>query len=112
MVSCADATPPGRCAASFEAVGPAHADAVALARAATDEVTRMFVASEWPGGGVGRRLLAELERAAAELGCELVRLDTGDRQLAALALYRSAGNGEIQAYNVQPGALHWTVTAD
>ena len=141
----------------FEAVGPTHPDAVALARAATDEVTRMyadldltyapslerllaerggtvlvayaaerpiacgavrlldprtaeikrmFVASEWRGRGVGRRLLAELERAATELGCELMRLDTGDRQLAALALYRSAGYDEIEAYNVQPGALH------
>ena len=67
----------------------------------------MFVASESRGRGVGRRLLAELERAAAELDCELVRLDTGDRQLAALALYRSAGYDEIDARNVQPGALHW-----
>jgi GNAT superfamily N-acetyltransferase len=142
----------------FESVAPTHADAIALARAATDEVThmyadldlsyapslerllagrggsvlvayaaeqpvacgavrlldprtaeikRMFVASESRGRGVGRRLLAELERAAAELGCELVRLDTGERQLAALALYRSAGYDEIEAYNVQPGAVHW-----
>jgi GNAT superfamily N-acetyltransferase len=59
------------------------------------------------GRGVGRRLLGALELAATDLGCERMRLDTGERQFAALALYRSTGYAEIDPYNVQPGAAHW-----
>ena len=86
---------------------PVACGAVRLLEAETAEIKRMFVVAGRRGCGVGRGLLAELERAAAELGCDRVRLDTGERQLAALALYRSAGYSEIAAYNVQSGASHW-----
>lgn len=54
-----------------------------------------------------RRLLGALEDAALELGWRTVRLDTGDRQPEALALFRSAGYREIPDYNANPYASYW-----
>jgi ribosomal protein S18 acetylase RimI-like enzyme len=59
------------------------------------------------GRGLGRRLLRALEEAAAELGWHTVRLDTGDQQPDALALFRSAGYREIPDYNANPYASYW-----
>ncbi|MFL5870609.1 MAG: GNAT family N-acetyltransferase [Solirubrobacterales bacterium] len=71
------------------------------------EIKRMFVSPAWRGRGIGRQLLSALEREATELGCPFARLDTGDRQHAALALYRSAGYEPIDDYNGNRGATHW-----
>ena len=132
----------------FERTGPADPDAVALAKAMTDEghltyadrgliraqelsellgpddlvlvgridgeavacgalralepgigeIKRMYVAPEHRGRGLGRRVLSALEAEATAMGFERLRLDTGDRQTAAIALYRSAGYRPIPAY--------------
>jgi GNAT superfamily N-acetyltransferase len=71
------------------------------------EIKRMFVVRSRRGDGLGRRLLAELEQHAGELGCTRVRLDTADRQTAALAMYRSSGYVEINDYSGNRGAAHW-----
>jgi putative acetyltransferase len=55
------------------------------------EVKRMYVRPGWRGQGLSRRLLARIEEEAEALGLTLVRLETGIRQPAALALYESAG---------------------
>jgi GNAT superfamily N-acetyltransferase len=55
------------------------------------EIKRMFVSPAYRGRGIARRLLAELERLAALRGYSAVRLETGDRQPEAIALYESAG---------------------
>jgi putative acetyltransferase len=55
------------------------------------ELKRMYVAPEARGLGVGRRLLAALDAAAAAEGRPVLRLETGGAQPEALALYRSAG---------------------
>jgi len=57
----------------------------------TFELKRMFVAPEARGAGVGRALLAALEREAVALGAHRLVLETGTRQAEALALYRRAG---------------------
>lgn len=73
----------------------------------TGEVKRLFVVPNARARGVGRRLLRALEDAAAELGWRTVRLDTGDQQPAALALFRAAGYREISDYNANPYASYW-----
>lgn len=75
--------------------------------AGTAEVKRMYVVPGRRGEGHGRRLLAELERRAAELGYSRVRLDTARPMAAARALYESAGYRAIGDYNGNAYAAHW-----
>ena len=55
------------------------------------ELKRMYLRPDQRGRGIGRRVLAELERVARESGLSLLRLETGIHNEAALALYRRAG---------------------
>ncbi|HBM59838.1 MAG TPA: GNAT family N-acetyltransferase [Citreicella sp.] len=55
------------------------------------EVKSMFVAPEARGLGVARRLLAHLEDLARQEGILLLRLETGDKLAAAVALYDRMG---------------------
>jgi DNA-binding MarR family transcriptional regulator len=71
------------------------------------EVKRMWVAESARGLGLGRRLLAELERHAAANGVRTLRLETNRNLTAAISLYRSAGFVEVDAFNDEPYADHW-----
>ncbi|HET7444072.1 MAG TPA: GNAT family N-acetyltransferase [Solirubrobacterales bacterium] len=71
------------------------------------EVKSMFVAPAHRGTGLGRRILVELERIAAERGCRAVRLDSSSYLTEALGLYRSAGYAEVPAYNGNAKADLW-----
>jgi putative acetyltransferase len=62
------------------------------------ELKRMYVAPEARGLGIGRALLVRLEGEARALGLERLVLETGTRQLEALALYRRAGFTDIPPY--------------
>jgi aspartate racemase len=73
----------------------------------TAEIKRMWIDPAVRGRGVGRRLLAALESAAARLGCRLVRLDTSSHLPEAFGLYRSTGYSEILPYNDNCYAHHW-----
>jgi putative acetyltransferase len=55
------------------------------------EVKRMYVAPAARGEGLGRAILARIESEAQRAGLRVMRLETGNRQTEALALYRSAG---------------------
>jgi len=66
------------------------------------EIKRMYVIPEVRGRGVGRDLLAALERAASELGYRVTRLDTGPRQPGAERMYRRAGYEPIHNFNANP----------
>ena len=57
----------------------------------TAEVRRMYVVRSARRKGVGRALLAHLERTAADLGFKIMRLETGNRQLPAMTLYEAYG---------------------
>jgi GNAT superfamily N-acetyltransferase len=62
------------------------------------EIKRMYVIPEARGRGVARHVLTALEAEARQLGvCRLV-LETGLRQVEALALYRRAGFVEIPLF--------------
>jgi DNA-binding MarR family transcriptional regulator/GNAT superfamily N-acetyltransferase len=71
------------------------------------ELKRMWVAGSARGLGIGRRLLQELERRAAEGGARVVRLETNETLAEAIALYRSAGYREVDPFNDEPYAHHW-----
>jgi putative acetyltransferase len=55
------------------------------------EIKRMFVAPEFRGCRVGRRLMEELESLIRGAGLTLARLETGVLQHEALRLYERAG---------------------
>jgi DNA-binding MarR family transcriptional regulator/GNAT superfamily N-acetyltransferase len=71
------------------------------------ELKRMWVASSVRGLGLGRRLLAELERHAAAHGSRAIRLETNRALTEAIGLYRSAGYREVAPFNDEPYAHHW-----
>jgi GNAT superfamily N-acetyltransferase len=64
------------------------------------EIKRMFVREHARGRGLGRRVLAALERAAQAAGVDWLVLETGDRQPEAVALYRSAGYVDIGPFGL------------
>lgn len=71
------------------------------------ELKRMWVAPQARGLGLGRRLLAELERLALEHGVRTLRLETNKSLVEAIALYRSSGWREVDAFNDERYAHHW-----
>jgi putative acetyltransferase len=70
---------------------PVACGAVREAGPAIGEIKRMFVRSEYRGRRIGRAILAALEARSVDLGYSTLRIETGDRQPEAIALYRSAG---------------------
>jgi GNAT superfamily N-acetyltransferase len=62
------------------------------------ELKRMFVHDAARGRGVGAALLEAVESRAAGLGILTLRLETGDPQVAAIALYERAGYVRIPAF--------------
>ena len=76
-------------------------------RGAAADVKRLWGAPSARGLGVGRRLLGELERQARRRGVRVVRLETNRALREAIALYRSAGYAEVEAFNDEPYAHHW-----
>jgi ribosomal protein S18 acetylase RimI-like enzyme len=71
------------------------------------ELKRMWVDESARGLGLGKHLLAELERHAAEHGARIVRLETNRSLVEAISLYRSAGYLEVPRFNDEPYAHHW-----
>lgn len=71
------------------------------------ELKRMWVAESARGLGIGRRLLAELERHAVDSGTRVIRLETNRTLTEAISLYRSAGYREVDAFNDEQYAHHW-----
>jgi DNA-binding MarR family transcriptional regulator/predicted N-acetyltransferase YhbS len=71
------------------------------------ELKRMWVSPAVRGLGLGRRLLAALERHAADRGVRLLRLETNRTLTEAIGLYRAAGYREVAAFNAEPYAQHW-----
>ena len=64
----------------------------------TVEVKRMYVAPRAQRRGLARRILAHLERSAAEAGARAVVLETGTLQPEAIALYTSSGYEPVPGF--------------
>jgi putative acetyltransferase len=62
------------------------------------ELKRMFVKPEARRRGIARRLLADLEARARAFGYKTIRLETGDRQREAIALYEACGYRRIEPF--------------
>ena len=71
------------------------------------ELKRMWIAESARGLGVGRRLLAELERHVRKAGVKVLRLETNRALNEAIHLYRRSGYVEVEAFNAEPYAHHW-----
>ena len=65
---------------------------------ATVEIRRMFVTENARRKGLARAMLGELEARAAGFGYSSMRLETGNRQLSAMALYETLGLRRIAAF--------------
>ncbi|MHB8902720.1 MAG: GNAT family N-acetyltransferase [Thermoguttaceae bacterium] len=68
----------------------------------------LAVLPEFRGQGIGRRLLEETHRRAAELGCCKVTLEVRDDNHLAQRLYRSMGYGTADDDCQSPRMLFWT----
>src|SRR5262245_32417066 len=62
------------------------------------EVKRMYVRDDVRGRGVAPAVLARLEQAAREAGHRALRLETGDRQHAAIRFYERSGFRRCAAF--------------
>lgn len=62
------------------------------------EVRRMYVDRAHRRQGLGRAVLAHLERAAIQLGYRRLVLETGHKQRAAMRLYESCGFDRIPPF--------------
>lgn len=62
------------------------------------EAKRVIVAPGHRGSGLGRMLMAAVERAAFDRGATSVILQTGDRQPDAVAMYEKLGYRQIPIY--------------
>ena len=71
------------------------------------EVKHLWLPPGVQGRGLGRALLAELERLAVELGATELVLDTNASLEAAGGLYRSSGYVDVPPYNDNPNATNW-----
>ena len=71
------------------------------------EIKRMYVVPAARGRRLGRELLVALEDAARDLGYTVARLDTGEHQPHAEAMYREAGYEPIGNFNANPFASFW-----
>jgi len=103
-----DVEPPkGRWLVAYRGAQPIGCAALKRLDERTAEIKRVYVAPEARGTGVARALLEHLEKIAQTVGYERLRLDTGARQPASVALFTSIGYEAIPDYNGNPVAAYW-----
>lgn len=86
---------------------PAGCAGVRLHSPGVAELTRVWVRPAYRRLGLGSRLLAAAEEAAAELGAAALRLDTRSDLTEARRLYARHGYREIPPYHDGPYADHF-----
>jgi putative acetyltransferase len=89
-------TPPGGTyVIAYEAEKPVACGALRPIDSTTVEVRRMYVLKSTRRAGLARKILAALEASASRMGYTVMRLETGNRQRPAMALYESFGFEKI-----------------
>jgi putative acetyltransferase len=83
---------------AFFAENPVGCGALRKIDATIAEVRRMYVLASVRRAGIGRALLVCLEKEADKMGYTLLKLQTGNRQRAAMALYESYGFTRIPLF--------------
>ncbi|MGZ0228712.1 MAG: GNAT family N-acetyltransferase [Acidimicrobiales bacterium] len=73
----------------------------------TGEIKRMWLDTSVRGRGLGRQLLQALESSAVAYGHRVLRLDTNETLVEAIALYKSSGYVAIDRYNDDPNPTHF-----
>jgi ribosomal protein S18 acetylase RimI-like enzyme len=86
---------------------PVGCGAVRLHAGRVAEIKHLWVDPRMRGQGLGRRLLSELERRAAERGAIMARLDTNSSLTEAVSLYRRTGYREVPRFNDEHYADRW-----
>ena len=81
--------------------------AVKLTTKGVGYIKRMWVDSSRRGMGLGRHMLQALEDAAADLGCNVVQLETHRSLTGAIKLYESSGYRAVAPFNDEYYAHHW-----
>jgi putative acetyltransferase len=76
---------------AFLAGNPVGCGAFRQIDTTTAEIRRMYVLSTARRAGVATAILIRLEQEASDIGYKTLVLETGDRQLAAMALYEERG---------------------
>ncbi|HEY3502395.1 MAG TPA: helix-turn-helix domain-containing GNAT family N-acetyltransferase [Actinocatenispora sp.] len=92
---------------AHESGTPVGCAAVRPLDARTGELRHLWVHADARGIGLGRRLLAETERHAADKGLTRLRLGTHEALGEAVALYRSAGYRATKPYGDTAHTHHW-----
>jgi GNAT superfamily N-acetyltransferase len=103
-----DFAPPGGCfVVAYVDSDPAGCAGMKRLGEGAAEIKRVYVAPAARRRGIARALLTRLEQVAVARGLATLRLDTGDRQPAALGLFIELGYRQIGDYNGNPYATHW-----
>ena len=88
---------------AYENETPVACGAIREFSSEATEVKRMYTIPAYRGKGIAAKILAELEKWAAELSYEKCVLETGHRQPEAIHLYKKSGYKIIPNYGKYAG---------